>query len=213
MAESISPQPLVRIEKEGRFAGRRLFLPDRPWGRTFEIIDFRIVGPRVLVKTSRAPGSWRYYAVALTLGADKAAFPHYHYVGSMDDSMVADVKAGTDIGILPDSIEAVVLPSGAVVNAANAPFSVLETPKGFVVIPRYSKRKEHPRNVFMYGFDGSLVWQIEDNPIGPNIGHGHCFMENGRLICTPFDLFARVRIRGYEIDMDTGKVLSEVRSD
>ncbi|MHB8153438.1 MAG: hypothetical protein ACYDGW_11030 [Vulcanimicrobiaceae bacterium] len=117
----------------------------------------------------------------------------------------ADVYAGTQLSVLPDRLEAFIVPSGAVVTVPDAPFYVLEIAQGFVI--RLDRETHNPRNVYFANRDGQIVWQVGENPWSCGLSFQTFRIdEQGRLIGVPD---GRALI-AFEIDIANGRIARRV---
>ncbi len=211
MVGANSTTEMIGIAKDGR----TVEFPGRTYRMTFAVEKIEEYGDVALVWTKKSE-RWRW-VLALPIEASSFRRRHpwyaefYREIGGGPVIMRAEILHGTDLQPQSDDFTALNIGvRGQAYHFKSVPYSLIEDPlrRGFLV--KYSHEKDDPRNLYMYGSDGALRWQLGVNPWSEKFRPMEVFYEEetGKLFIQWDSLHL---LDGYEVDVATGEIIASMR--
>ncbi len=211
MVGANSTKEMIRVANDGR----TVEFPDRRERTTFPVEKVEEYGDVALVWMKKSE-RWRWL---LALPIEVSSFCRHHpwYAEYYQETrggpviMSAEILNGTDIQPQSDDFTALkVGVGGQTYHFKSVPYSLIEDPlrRGFLV--KYSHEKDDARNLYMYGSDGALRWQLGVNPWNEKFRPKEVFFEDetGKLFIQWDSLHL---LDGYEVDVATGEIIASMR--
>ncbi len=198
---------MIRVANDGR----TVEFPDRTHRMTFPVEKIEEYGDVALVWTEKDERDPYQYAFLFPMSVSCFRSKHVWYREGYTGRFVgAMILKETTIRIREDDFTTIEINGHLLYHLKSPPYSLIEDPLQRGFLAKYSSEKDDPRNLYMYGPDGALLWQLGANPWNPKFLPKEVFYEDetGKLFIQWDGLHL---IDGYEVDVATGKIIAKMQ--